>query len=194
MHPRTAKYLPKPDSSASTSSSSLSPIEALLTPIFALPAALPFFPQGIASPAAQQICAIVENTSFSKEKKLRAAGLWSTEGGGWRDSCTELKCVQDADRLDALGGMGIMRCSAYSAAVGRALYVPSGEDGAEESSIQHYHDKLFRLKEGMKVSSSVISLGLSPVSVLVRERADRDMSFFGRLPSESSLPSSGTTW
>lgn len=51
------------------------------------------------------MCRIVDSVSWSKEKKLRAKGEWAD---GWRDVCPELWVVQDADRLDAIGGFGAL--------------------------------------------------------------------------------------
>jgi uncharacterized protein len=54
--------------------------------------------------------------------------------------------VQDADRLDAIGAMGIMRVCAFSGARDRPLYDPHRSD----SAYQHFFDKLLLLKDGMK--------------------------------------------
>lgn len=48
------------------------------------------------------VAKVVENVSWTTEKKLRETGALTP----WHGSCKELHCVQDADRLDAIGAFG----------------------------------------------------------------------------------------
>ncbi|KAF8273299.1 hypothetical protein EI94DRAFT_1716343 [Lactarius quietus] len=97
---------------------------------------------------ADAIVRIVENVSWSNELRLRASGGW----GAWHETCVELHCVQDADRLDAIGAFGVMRCAAYSAVTKHALHAPNGDADQPESAIQHFHDKLLHIRERMKTT------------------------------------------
>jgi uncharacterized protein len=76
----------------------------------------------------------------------------------------ELNIVRDADRLDAIGAIGIARCFAYSGAKYRPLYVESIKPiknitaaqynqqavKNESTAINHFHEKLLSLKDRMK--------------------------------------------
>ncbi|KAI0058665.1 hypothetical protein BV25DRAFT_1861759 [Artomyces pyxidatus] len=102
----------------------------------------------LADGRAKEITRIVENVSWSNEKKLRKEGKW----GEWHERCVELHCVQDADRLDAIGAFGILRCAAYTAARNHALYAPESHPAQPTSAIQHFHDKLVHIHERMKTA------------------------------------------
>lgn len=92
---------------------------------------------------ARQIVKVVENVSWTTEKELRSTGRIEE----WHRVCVELHCVQDADRLDAIGAFGIMRCAAYSAVVNRPLHAPPGR---LDTAVQHFYDKLLHIQERLK--------------------------------------------
>ena len=86
--------------------------------------------QNLSTEEIEQICSII-NVSFSKN---RGKSPESIEG----------KIVQDADRLDALGAIGIARTFAYGGKNGRSL----------EESLQHFYDKLLLLKDEMNTEEA----------------------------------------
>jgi uncharacterized protein len=90
---------------------------------------------------------IIENISFKGgnfEKKFNSK---------------ELEIVQDADRLDAIGAIGIARCFNYGGFKNRALYNPGiqpklnmGKEeykNAESPTLNHFYEKLLLLKDKM---------------------------------------------
>lgn len=83
-----------------------------------------------------KVIEIVSQVSFSK------GNLATTK---------EAQIVQDADRLDALGAIGIARCFAYGGKKQREIWNP---DNPEATSLQHFYDKLLKLKDLMNTSSA----------------------------------------
>lgn len=62
----------------------------------------------------------------------------------------EQKLLSDADKLDAMGAIGICRTVAYGASKGRPLY---DTETPEESTIQHFYDKLLKLRGCMQTKA-----------------------------------------
>lgn len=78
---------------------------------------------------------------------------------GIKPGNTEAKVVQDADRLDALGAVGIARCLMTGGKLGRTLYHPedpfceSREPDDRQWTIDHFYQKLFKLPGSMQTDS-----------------------------------------
>jgi uncharacterized protein len=59
----------------------------------------------------------------------------------------EFMIVQDADRLDAIGAIGIARAFSYGGFRNNPIYIPDEiSAGSSRSTIGHFHDKLLKLK------------------------------------------------
>ncbi len=86
---------------------------------------------GLPKAEADAIMGIIEKISFRKQKQGEKISR-------------EVGIVRDADRLDAMGAIGIARCFATGAVIGRVIHSPDGND-----SISHFHEKLLKLKDMM---------------------------------------------
>lgn len=58
----------------------------------------------------------------------------------------EFRAVSDADRLDAIGAIGLMRCAAYSGRIGRTLLITDPNQRRYETAFDHILLKLARIK------------------------------------------------
>lgn len=80
---------------------------------------------------------------------------WDQKGKSRAKLSKEALILQDADRLDAIGAIGIARAFAYGGAIGRPLWNPEEELGefqhgvVSRSTLHHFHEKLLRLKDIM---------------------------------------------
>ena len=92
----------------------------------------------------------VENDTINKVLEIVSQVSFSK---GNTPTTIEAKIVQDADRLDAIGAVGIARCFAYGGSVGNILYNPY-DNSKDASSVQHFYDKLFKLKDLMNTETA----------------------------------------
>lgn len=90
---------------------------------------------------------------------------------GLRPSCLEAAIVQDADRLDALGSIGILRCAAVNAQMKSQFYDPF-DPFAEKRDLDdrtfmldHYFVKLFKLPDLMNTKMGK-TIGLERVKFM----------------------------
>jgi hypothetical protein len=108
--------------------------------------------QQVEPPIVDHVCRIVGELSF--------------KGAGVATPMTSLEgqCVQDADRLDALGAVGIGRTFAYGGHKGQAMHNPELSPTQHDSfdayksnagtTINHFYEKLLLLKDRMNTSAA----------------------------------------
>ncbi|KAB8360633.1 hypothetical protein FH972_024371 [Carpinus fangiana] len=97
----------------------------------------------------------------------------------------ELEIVQDADRLDALGAVGIGRCFTYgaSAAAQERVRGEQSRSRGMEDALEHFDEKLLKLEGMMKTV---------PGKRMARERAERIRTFKRWWQEEAGVVEYGT--
>ena len=87
--------------------------------------------EGLSEERIEEICKNINSVSFSKNR-------------GKVPETIEGKIVQDADRLEAIGAIGIARCFQFGGRHGRSL----------ENSIEHFYDKLLLVSKELNTPSA----------------------------------------
>jgi uncharacterized protein len=106
----------------------------------------------VAEPVIKQVCEIVSDISF--------------KGAGVANEIKDIEgmVVQDADRLDALGAIGIARVFAYGGYKGIEIHDPeiklkfyktfSAYKNKRSTSINHFYEKLLLIKDRLNTKSA----------------------------------------
>jgi len=105
---------------------------------------------GLESELTEKVCDAIISHSFSS--RIRPTSI-------------EAKILSDADKLDAIGAIGISRCFMLAGATGRNIH----------SSIRHFHEKLLKLKS---------MLFTEPAKEMAEKRHEFMISFLRQLEEE----------
>jgi len=107
---------------------------------------------GVNDKSIRHICHIIDNVSF------KGAGVKN------KIKTKEGMIVQDADRLDVIGAIGIARTLAYGGFIGREIYNPEIKPKLHKSfkeykdskgtSINHFYEKLLLLKDRLNTKTA----------------------------------------
>ena len=107
--------------------------------------------QNVENGIIKHIIKIIENISFKNSFT------------GQKFTSKELEIIQDADRLDAIGAIGIARTFVYGGYKNNPIYVPDLPPNlsmdketykkGDTSTINHFYEKLLKLKEMMNTNT-----------------------------------------
>lgn len=93
----------------------------------------------IPSELIKKIIRIIQSVSFKKGKNT------------FKALTIEEKIVQDADRLDAIGAIGIARTFTYGGAHNREI---ANRDNPKNTTLQHFYDKLLLIKDQLNTETA----------------------------------------
>lgn len=109
----------------------------------------------------------IKMSQVETEKILEIIDQVSFKGAGVKSSAAtiEAKIVQDADRLDAIGAIGIARTFTYGGNRGRPIYLPEIKPELHENfesykktsapTINHFYEKLLLLKNRLNTATAI---------------------------------------
>ncbi|MDX9848511.1 MAG: HD domain-containing protein [Tenuifilaceae bacterium] len=115
---------------------------------------------------AKQTLRNVDASPELESKVIEVIKQVSFKGAGVDTTPTSLEAcvVQDADRLDALGAIGIARAFAYGGSKNRELYNPEEQSNlhgsfheyknSKGSTLNHFYEKLLLLKDRMNTNTA----------------------------------------
>lgn len=137
--------------------------------------------------SADKAAPVLAQCGFSQEEisLIRKGIIEHSFSKGLRPSCLEAAIVQDADRLDALGAIGILRCAAVNTKMNSRFYDPLDPLARErklddrEFMLDHYFVKLFKLPELMNTEAA---------KTIARERVQLMQEFITNLMGEIPPP------
>lgn len=98
------------------------------------------FEMGIDGEDIEKVLNIIQVISYRKKTPVSQLTL-------------EAKVVQDADRLDAIGAIGIARTFTYAGSKGNIIYHPNDKEGTD--AVSHFYDKLLKLKDLMNTRTGI---------------------------------------
>ena len=132
------------------------------------------FSQNVDSAIIEHVVSIIENMSFKNSFDNKEDF-----------NSIDLQVVQDADRLDAIGAIGIARCFNYGGFKNRAIYNPSISPKvnmtkeeykhSDAPTINHFYEKLLLLKDLMNTNTG---------RKMAQERHDYMLSFLDQFYAE----------
>ncbi len=133
--------------------------------------------------AADKALKILLGTDFPQAKltAVHTAILEHSYSRGLKPSTLEAAVVQDADRLDALGAIGILRCAAVNTQMATPFYDAADPFARERDlddrrwMVDHYFVKLLKLPDTMTTASG---------KRIAQERADFMRTFLDQLGRE----------
>lgn len=126
---------------------------------------------GSETAAATTVQEYLQQHSYPQDKQkavldiIQGIGFKDEIGVGRRITSPELAVVQDADRLDAIGAIGIARCFTFGGKFPRPLYDPAiqprnnltkaayMDSSQKPTTINHFYEKLLKLQGMMKTDA-----------------------------------------
>lgn len=108
--------------------------------------------------SADKAVTILGNLGWARARILSVAHAVKTHSysAGFEPESLEAKILQDSDRLDAIGMVGVARCFYIAGRMGSSLYdftnpTASGRDYQDKRfTIEHFHTKLLKLASGFQ--------------------------------------------